>query len=318
MTISAAIIADSIPLGCVPTNPAGPSCLGPKAWRLTTWVLTYPRFLHAELMTHRQLSRNASSSRAIPVEKQLRRIADDPAMPVSWGLNKPGMQAAEVLTPENEALARAAWLEARDAAIGYSNRLASLRVHKQITNRVAEPWSHITVVVSATEWANFFTLRHHPDAQPEFQALAALMAEAYRARVPDILCDGAWHLPFVGLDGDLAQLDLPTRIKCSVARCARVSYLNHDGTQPDVVKDIELHDRLVAGKPAHASPSEHQATPFTRDKHGDWAYPHDLKWDHELGRLDKGTPWSANYRGFYQYRQSLRGQNAVTFPWGDQ
>ena len=65
--IKAKIIADSI---------------NSKRCRLTSWVLEYPRFIHAEIMIHRVFSRNAASSRAIPTEKIIQNIIDDPAMPV--------------------------------------------------------------------------------------------------------------------------------------------------------------------------------------------------------------------------------------------
>ncbi len=306
MTISAKIIADS---------------LAPNTGtRLTTWVLTYPRMIHAEFLTHRAISRNASSSRAIPVHKQLQRIETDPAMPVEWGANKAGMQATEYITPAEEAMAKQSWLRARDAAVAESRVLVGLNVHKQIANRVAEPWSHISVVASATEWANFFSLRFHPAAQPEFRVLAETMAEVYRESAPKELVRGEWHLPFVDRG---EEADLQTLIKCSVARCARVSYLNHDGTVPEVAKDLALYDRLAAGRPMHASPTEHQATPFYALKGSEpdleirdlltqrvpaWGYPFDTKYEDPV-------PWSANFRGWFQYRQSLGGQNATKFPW---
>ena len=309
MTISAKIILDSTDITL--------------KHRITTWAVTYPRFIHAEMLTHRIFSRNASSSRAIPVLKQLARIEADPAMPIEWGLNQPGMQAGEELTPEQQELARSLWLEGCRYAVDVSRRLAALNVHKQIANRVAEAFSHITVIVTATEWANFFNLRHHPMAQPEFRALAEAMAPLYRDSVPRVMSRGEWHLPFVTFDDEVLCPDLLTLIKCSAARCARVSYLNHDGSTPSIAKDLELYDRLVGGKPLHASPVEHQATPFVDkdlldsaardalllfDSDSVWSYPFDTKWKDPV-------PWSANFRGFFQYRQALKGQNVPTFPW---
>jgi hypothetical protein len=101
-----------------------------------------------------------------------------------------------------------------------------------------------------------------------------------------------------------------------------VSFLNHDGSVPDIGKDVGLHDSLVVQKPLHASPAEHQATPFFTpvEPHGPgevgrWAYPYDAKWRADWGEPDVYDPWSGNLRGWFQYRQGLAGQNVTTFPW---
>jgi thymidylate synthase ThyX len=287
--------------------------------RLTTWVIRYPRFFHAEVMTHRMFSRNASSSRAIPVKTQCDRIEAEPAMPVEWGANKPGMQATEVLLPENEAKAKAVWLRLMKACVDGGRELADLQVHKQIANRVAEPWSHIAVVLTGTEFANYFALRYHPDAQPEFRVLATIMAELYQKSVPKFLGEQEWHLPFIQ-PGERDALDLRNSdlIKVSTARCARVSHLKHDGKKASVEEELALFDKLAAGKPLHASPTEHQATPFYRELGLNvpaWRYPFDIKWDHKKGMLDLNMPWSGNLRGWFQHRQGLAGQNILTPPW---
>ena len=307
MSFSATVVADSVS-----------TCTGKPA-RLTTFSIRYPRMIHAELMTHRIFSRNASSSRAIPVAKQLARIVADPAVPVEWGSNKPGMQAGEALTTEQQALAEDVWARACASAVGFSEEMDKLNVHKQITNRLAEPFAHIAVIVSFTEAANFFSLRHHPMAQPEFQRLAALMADAFRSSSPTTLGANEWHLPYIS-DAERSSMSVQDCIKASVARCARVSFNNHDGTAPNILKDISLHDTLVVQKPLHASPAEHQATPFFRPVirefgKSKWLYPYDAKWNKLLGEPDLDDPWSANFRGFFQYRQGLEGQNVTTFPW---
>ena len=144
MTITAKIIEDSI---------------SPTRARLVTYQLRYPRFIHAELMTHRLFSRNASSSRAIPVQRLLADIEEDPAMPVHWGVNQKGMQAHEEMDAFQISAAKALWLEARDNALSYARALDGMGLHKQLTNRITEPWAHISVVCTATEWDNFFMLR---------------------------------------------------------------------------------------------------------------------------------------------------------------
>jgi thymidylate synthase ThyX len=247
MTLSAKIIKDS---------------LAPDGCRLTTFVLRYHRMVHAELMTHRAFSRNSSSSRAIPVKRMIEWVKEDPAVPVEWGKNQSGMQARELLSPEDAAKAELVWLEARDLMITKTQELIDLNVHKQIANRLLEPWHHISVIVTATSYANWFGLRYHPDAQPEIRDLAKLMAVAYLESNPRQVVYGQWHLPFVTIH-ELATLSVEEQIKLSVARCARVSFNNHDGTASDPVKDVELHDKLAVQNPLHASPAEHQGTPIS-------------------------------------------------------
>lgn len=242
MTIEAKIVCDS---------------LHPNGSRLTTYVLRYPRWLHSELLTHRSLSRNASSSRAIPVAKFVAWAREEPAMPEVWFKNKAGMQGTELMDPETIAKCEAIILKMRDVCAAGTEELSALGLHKQTANRYLEPWHHITVIVTATEWANFFALRYHEMAEPHIHILARMMLQAYTLSTPRALSPHQWHLPFIrdeerGLD----PMDL---IKYSVARCARVSYLNHDGSNPDWAKDIALHDALVVQKPLHASPAEHQA-----------------------------------------------------------
>lgn len=289
MTIEATIVADSI-------SPAG--------IRLTTFQLRYPRFIHAELMTHRVFSRNASSSRAIPVQKMIEDLRRDPAMPVYWGSNQPGMQAGAELTEGQIEYCRVQWLNCMDTAITYAQAMVEKGLHKQIANRILEPWAHINVVVTATDWENFFTLRRHKDAQPELKALAELMYDEMVAGQPKILKPGDWHLPYVRKDdwgGDAWDQDIPHLEylkRVSVARCARVSYLTHDGRQTTAQEDLALFDRLVGAQPLHASPAEHQATPDKPKSAGisDWT---DGWWQPEL---------HGNLRGWIQYRKTLPGE----------
>jgi thymidylate synthase ThyX len=265
-------------------------------------------------MTHRVFSRNASSSRAIPVQKQLDMIISEPAMPLEFRLNQKGMQAGEALSPENQKKAEEIWLKARDAALGYCNELAALGVHKQYANRLVEPFAHISVVCSATEFANFFALRHHSMAQPEIAELARQMWDIYPGSKPKSLKAGDWHLPFIteeeikaaydpggsivrdGVSYDVMVepwTDWTKLIKMSVARCARVSYLKHDGTQSSYEEDCALYDRLLAEQPIHASPAEHQAR--------------------ALAPRQGILVWSGNFRGWEQYRKMIPNENITTF-----
>jgi hypothetical protein len=282
--IEAKIVADSV---------------GPNRVRLTTFVLTYPRFIHAEFMTHRVFSRNASSSRAIPVKKQIQMVIDNPAIPLAFTKNKAGMQGGEALGGEEHDLAVNCWLQARDTAVRYAKQLSDLEVHKQYANRILEPWAHITVVCTATDYQNFFALRCHEMAQPEIHALADKMYELYSANKPTKLKDGEWHLPFitdVEKSRNFCDEDNAYLIKMSVARCARVSYLNHEGKNPTLEEDLALYDRLLGGEPIHASPAEHQAqaTKFF-----------------DVRFIDDTLP--SNLKSWIQYRKTLANENISKF-----
>ena len=231
--------------------------------RITSLQLKYPRFIHSEFLTHRVFSRSSSSSRAIPVAKMIEQVRTDPAMPIHWGLNQPGMQAhAEHDDATN---CRKQWIAAANAAADQAEHLNQLGLHKQIVNRVLEPFQWMHTIVTATEWDNFFELRCHPDAQPEFQALACAIRAAMGESVPVERASSvqqkvtSWHLPYVS-DDERTNLHPLTLPKLSAARCARVSYLKHDGTAPSIADDLDLFERLVGGKPLHASPIEHQAS----------------------------------------------------------
>ena len=284
MTISAKIVCDSI---------------SQTGIRLTTMELTYHRFIHSELMTHRMFSRNASSSRAIPVEKMLKQVQENPAMPVYWGRNQPGMQAREEVS--HIGVVDQLWKYASKEARYWADQLHKQSVHKQIVNRVLEPFQYIKVILSATEFDNFFQLRNHKDAQPEIQELARCMKEAMDKSIPEELEAGHWHLPYIKEDEYCKLDDYDKLIKCSVARCARVSYLNHDNSTPDIAKDIALADRLLEA--GHMSPFEHQATPMKSI----YCYPMLSLWEEEgTTHIDKNMHyWSGNFRGWIQHRQLL-------------
>ena len=220
----------------------------------------YQRFIHAEVMTHRSHSKNAASSRAIPINTSIRLLLEEPAMPVYWGKNQSGMTAKEELDPATIEICKTLWLGARDAVIPFVRTMAALGLHKQIANRLLEPWMHIKVVITATDdgWSNLFNLRRHKDAQPEFQAQANEAWEAYSSSTPRLLQLGEWHLPYVD-DETLAEVGLETAIKLSASLCAQTSYRRADES---IDKALDLYDRLVLQRPVHASPFEHQASPL--------------------------------------------------------
>jgi|SRR5579872_723817 len=250
--------------------------VSPRGVRLTTMEVVFPRFVLAEFNTHRVFSRNSASSRAIPTAKLVERVVEDPVIPVEWGRNQRGMSASEELSGDEKRQALRSWLAARDAAVAEARRLAELKVHKQVLNRILEPFLWHTVIVTTTEWENFFALRCAPNAQPEIRRAALLMRQALEESTPRAIGIGEWHLPLVQddeRDGDVERLKA-----ISVARCARVSYLTHDGRR-DQQKDLELYARLSADR--HLSPFEHVATPAD------------------------DVDFHANFRGWIQMRQSI-------------
>src|SRR5512144_2210274 len=155
--------------------------------RIISIETRYPRIIHEELLTHRAFSRSASGSRAIPVEKMIAEVRQDPFIPKRWGSNKRGMQAGEDIPYDSRVEAAAAWLSAHREAVSASDRLRRLNVHKHLANRIIEPWSYINVIITATEWDNFFMLRCHSAAAEEMQDLANAMLEAVKVSAPRIL-----------------------------------------------------------------------------------------------------------------------------------
>ena len=296
MTITAKVICDSF---CKHSN-----------IRITTLELEYPRFIHPEFMTHRVFSRNASSSRAIPVAKMIQAVIDNPAMPIHWGKNQSGMQAREELDDSGKESVERLWIDARDCAVQLAKEMSEVGAHKQIVNRILEPFTHIRVIVTATNFANFFALRDHEDAQPEIRELARVMKAAMETSTPKSLGLGEWHLPYLD-DEDLANINNhmaessitrhePNKwdvcmMACAVsaARCARVSYLTHDGERPTLQKDLELYRHLVNANPPHMSPCEHQASPNCYGKVADLGYP----------------ITHSNFRGWNQFRHLIKDES---------
>ena len=263
MTISAKVICDSI-------NPSGN--------RITTIQVRLPKFLLAELNTHRVFSRSYNSSRAIPA-KTMRKSAN--FKPSDWGANRPGMQATKPLQGWKLNAAKLVWNSSKLSATAHHKALELLGLHKQHTNRIIEPYMWVDGVITATEWANFFTLRIHPDAQPEILELAIKIAEARSWSIPRQLKVNQWHLPYITPEDCnlMVPNDLATTKKVSAARCARVSY----GLEKpfDIDADLKRASMLINAVPAHLSPFEHIAM-----------------------ALDKSTP-SANFIGWLQYRKQL-------------
>lgn len=275
---------------------------------LTTFQLRYWRPIHSELMTHRVFSRNAGSSRARPSRAIIEQVRHDPWGPLHWGQNQPGMQADEQVQHVEHAKDR--WQWAAQQAADAAQRMHDMGLHKQVVNRVLEPYTFIDVVVTATDFANWFALRDHKDADPTIRDLAARMKDEVSGIKRQELKPGEWHLPYIRPEDHRHAYDYLKRgritrdepsqtqimqmlLQMSTARCARISYRAFDGSESPVEKDVELFQKLLVSTPLHASPAEHQATPDV---------------DHNLGI---GEPkWSqpqlhGNLRGWVQHRKML-------------
>lgn len=275
--ISARIIADS---------------LNEHGNRLTTFILTFPRIVLAEFNTHRMISKNSASSRAIPFDKIVSIVEEDPFIPIKWMKDHKGMQGTEYF--EDGAALKLMWLKARDEAVRHAKFLSVKGLTKQLCNRLLEPFMWHTMICTASEWENFFALRAHSDAEIHIQELAYKMLDEYNAHTPKSLKAGEWHIPFgdkinierIGMipaTTGIYQEDIQEYlVKIATARCARVSYLNFEG-KDDYEADIKLHNRLISS--GHFSPTEHCAMAMDNSE------------------------WHGNFRGWKQYRKFLNNEN---------
>lgn len=303
--------------------------------RISTFVLTYPRFIHAELMTHRLFSRNAMSSRAIPVNKMIELIQNRPAMPVHWGKNQPGMQANEehdesvnidlswlmnaVDSESNEPVnfsyslsKKEAWKEAMQFAVSVAKGFSDAGYHKQIVNRILEPFQFMRTVVTATEFDNWYWLRDHSDAQPEIKLLAEMMLTLHNQSSPRALHHTEWHTPFYGqgywschytddngVDYDRYGITLEDALKISASCAAQASFRKADES---IEKAISIYQKLVEMRPVHASPFEHQAKPIENPLYTEAAE----EWEDGVTHCDRlCNLWSGNFKGWIQNRQLI-------------
>lgn len=290
--------------------------------RITTFELEYHRYIHAELMTHRQFSRNSASSRAIPIDKMIEQVENNTAYPIHWGRNQSGMQAKQEVP--NKIDAASAWQMAALSAVDSARDLQSLGLHKQIVNRVLEPFQMMKVLVTATSFDNFFNLRCHPDAQHEIRHLAELMLKAMQESTPETLHAGEWHTPYVhhergdngildyfvyatdtsGTETDGYQykqcLSLEDALKVSCSCAAQVSYRTNDTS---IEKAISIYDKLVNSTPVHASAFEHCATPIDIETTSEGITHFDMN----------DVPHSGNFANWVQYRQLIKNHDCKEF-----
>jgi len=310
-SISAKIVADSI------------SAYGK---RITTFELEYPRFIHSEFTTHRMISKNAASSRAIPVNKMIENIIANTAMPIHWGKNQPGMSAKEecdqmfnlswghsdeTMYPLNTR--EDMWRESRSFAIYVAEAFSRAGYHKQIVNRLLEPYQFMKVVATATEWDNFFWLRDHEDAQPEIRELARVMLLAMNQSKPVILYETEWHMPYFEngyWKEHFSNNTLEEALMISSSCCAQTSYRKSDDS---LEKAIIVYNKLVESKPVHASPFEHQAKPMKHISSANDAM-NIAKWEAGVTHLDSSFRlWSANFCEWVQHRKLINNDDCKNY-----
>lgn len=245
---------------------------------IITYELEYQRFIHAEFMTHREFSRNAMSSRAIPIKKMIEQVRNNPAKPVHWGKNQPGMQANEELTGLSRKNVELLWEGAAEFAALQAETMDHLGAHKQVANRILEPFQFMKTVMTTTSLLNWDWLREHGDADPTIRALAVAMIEAKKLFGPPVVLQpGEWHTPYYahgfwkpyedfgeGVFIDQFGNTLEDALAISSSCCAQVSYRLLDDT---LEKAKMIYGKLVESEPVHASPFEHQATPVEETKY---------------------------------------------------
>jgi thymidylate synthase ThyX len=288
MAFKAKVLADSIANGV----------------RLTTLEVSYPRIIHGEMLRHRMLSRCAASSRAIPVERFIEQVMTEPYVPEHWGKNQKGMVAGDELNWVDKNHTRDVWLKARDSAVTHAQQLLSIGLHKQLTNRLLEPFQWITEVISGTEWSNFFHLRIHPDAHPDIQKTAFLMKEAMDVSQPRHVGVNQWHTPLASLEeadqilnAQIRDASMPDLMqKVSAGRVARVSYLRHSD-ESDWVADVKRAETMI--KHGHMSPLEHVARPLSHNDEDKLV----------SSNLPLNEVFVGNFRGWVQYRKLIKNEH---------
>ena len=298
--------------------------------RLTTFEIEYPRIVMSEFNTMRAISKNSSSSRAIPVSKMLEHTQNINLKPIYFGSKKSGMQAGDELGGNDLINAKLFWEAALFDAITWATELDELGVAKEVCNRLVEPFQLVKVVCTATDWDNFFNLRLHPDADPNICMLAYKMYEAMQESKPIKLKAGEWHLPFVNVgwngkgemcyaDDDFNFVELEQAIKLSAASCASISYRTEGMT---LEKADKIFDMLIKAEVVHSSPLEHCATPV-KPKFNELGKvrvncSEPQSWEDGVTHMNKqGELCSGNLRGWVQYRHLLKSNTCYSFDYNE-
>lgn len=234
--------------------------------RLITLEIELHRFVLPEFNTHRSISRNFQSSRAVPVKQMIEQVRNNPAMPVHWGKNEPGMVANEQMTGEQLVDTKGEWFQAAMNAADSAEFMLEEGAHKQIVNRLLEPFMWTKGVATGTidAWQAFLKLRLHKDAQPEIKALAYEIGQAIINSSSAELSDGDWHMPYFG-DGYYLKgcgIDVEEAVMISASCAGQVSYRKLDDSLEKAKKIYDMlnlpSEGLYPENPPHFSPTEHQ------------------------------------------------------------
>lgn len=312
--------------------------VSPEGKKIATFELTYHRYIHGEFMTHRLFSRNAMSSRAVPIKRMIEIVNSTPAVPIHWGKNQPGMQAKTLLSNCRKKAAQKIWQIGAKLACKVAEAMDRVGVHKQTTNRLIEPFQMMKTVMTATELDNFFWLRLDEDAQPEIFELARCMRECLLQAKPELLYPGEWHTPYVehryatvlhhhahlkprfDYVVEDRTVSLEEAIAISSSCCGQVSYRNLDSTYE---KAMGVYSRLINGRKVHGSPFEHPASPMEHTTQssrislilsGPPVTQDTKNWEDGVTHVDRrGDFWSANFKGWIQHRQLLQNHNCIDY-----
>jgi thymidylate synthase ThyX len=285
--------------------------------RLITWLVRFPRFLLAQMNTHRVFSRSYRSSRAVGVGSMITEVEESPFIPDGWRRNKRGMQTDDNDCLEGEAAERMSnyYNALRASALQTAKLMQVEGVAKEQINRILEPYSWVTGIISSTETENFFALRCHGDAQSEMRIIAEMMLQSMRGSTPTRLSPGDWHLPFV-TDEERELFKVDVLLKVSAGRCARVSY-GKEGDVGNVMSSLRLAGRLLDA--GHMSPFEHQAQAM-HDETDEYLTPngsiglrtYEYLRSQTKGGIASSVVWVGNFRGWEQYRKMLPNESVFT------
>lgn len=308
--------------------------------RVTTHLVTFPRFILAETNTPRVLARNSASSRAKPTEDLIAQVLSDAYFePDTINERVKGMGIGVAVEGEREKAGRRAWRQAANDAARAAQVFVDNNLDKSRANRLLEPFLWHTAILTSTEWANFFGLRCPADGPPdpdfpaqiEFQTIACMMRDAMRENEPTLLEEDEWHTP-LGNFRDLMEIDFHQYgasdidvatdrvLRCCARRVARVSYDRHLDTEPYVVSVDKAGELVTSG---HFSPTEHICRPLMES---------DVSWDENRLRIplssvpdlydsdgawfpagvDLGDLWCGNLRGWWQYRKNFENEFDIT------
>lgn len=290
--------------------------------RIVTFELVLPKYLVAEVNKHTVLHNSCQSSRAVPVAKMIQSVEENPFIPYYWQKPHKGMQGYEYYTNENKiSQLREEWLNARDNAVITAKKLQN-EVSKQTINRLLEPFMYVKMVLTGTEFGNFFNQRcpiflnnkgnkvksrtglgfgvdftsTKGQADIHLQILAEMMHnEMYYNSNP---VESFEHIPY-----DIGkEYPLEARLHYSASQCARISFTTiTDDKQFSLERNLQLAQGLIVE--GHAEPFSHQAIGMNDNTYNKFSrtFLKDLTDDEPV--IEYG--WCRKMRGWVSHRHLL-------------